>query len=145
MLNEVRNGLLQPRAYLHWSCRTIYRLVRYTRSGTRVPPPPPPFTPASPDPSTLRPPASQPTRSHTKGLVINYWEGGYKTGGGASEVLTLPKKSGGGALTGIFLENNFKYRNAHNNVFGWAIFTNNRAFSLYHVDYLTFSGGGMAP
>ena len=30
--------------------------------------------------------------------------------------------------TGIFLENNFKYRNAHNNEFGWAIFTNYRGF-----------------
>ena len=33
-----------------------------------------------------------------KGLVTNYAEGGYKTGGGACEVLSYEKEGGGGVL-----------------------------------------------
>ena len=42
-------------------------------------------------------------------------------------------------ITGIFLENNFKYQKTHNNEFE-AFPPIMGAFSLYHVDCLTFSG-----
>ena len=45
-------------------------------------------------------------------------------------------------MAGIFLENTFKYQNVHNNEFGWAISANYGGFfTIYHVSYLTFSGG----
>ena len=47
--------------------------------------------------------------------------------------------------SGIFLESNFKYQNAHNIEFGGAISAKYGGFSLYHVYYLTLSGGGIAP
>ena len=42
--------------------------------------------------------------------------------------------------TGIFLEKDFKYQNAHNNEFGGPFLPIMGAFSLYCVNYLTFSG-----
>ena len=49
--------------------------------------------------------------------------------------------------SGIFLENNFKYQNAHNNELGGAISTNYRGF--FSISCLLFDilrgGGGMAP
>ena len=47
--------------------------------------------------------------------------------------------------SGIFLENNFKYQNAHNNDFGGAISANYRGF--FTISCLLFDNfrGGMAP
>ena len=48
----------------------------------------------------------------------------------------------GTGKTGIFLENYFKYQNAHKKEFGGAILANIWAFSLFHVYHCQFSGRG---
>ena len=57
-----------------------------------IPPPSPP-PPLSPLPTS---PPLPPPVPLTKGLVTNYGEGGYKTGGVACEVLPLRNRGGGG-------------------------------------------------
>ena len=47
--------------------------------------------------------------------------------------------------TGIFLENNFKYRNAHNNEFGGAISANYGGFLTISCFLFDIFRGGMAP
>ena len=62
---------------------------------------------------------------------------GSQIGGGEDTVAMFP--------SGIFLENNFKYLNAHNNELGGAISANYRGF--FSISCLVFDilRGGMAP
>ena len=48
-------------------------------------------------------------------------------------------------LSGMFLENNLKYQNAHNNEFGGAISANNGGFFIISCFLFDIFRGGMAP
>ena len=49
------------------------------------------------------------------------------------------------ASTGIFLENDFKYQNAHNNEFGGAISANSGGFFIISCLLFDIFRAGMAP
>ena len=49
------------------------------------------------------------------------------------------------AVSGIFLENNFKYQNTHNNEFGGAISANYGGFFTISCFLFDIFRGGMAP